>query len=406
MRRAALVALAVGGAAVGCASVLGIPDVTLEDGGGADASVLDASMPPHDGNAPPAVDGAEAATHDAGPADAADSSPPPVDASDACVPVAKSVWCINRCGTVPDSCNVGGMMDCGGCADGGVCNNGACNCNPDSLTKTCMSLACGAATNNCQQSVVCPNTCTPADLCGAGGAGPNACCSPNDVAACSGKACGPATNNCGENITCTDTCVPSTLCGAGGVGPNTCCSPNDVAACSGKACGPAVDNCGLNVTCTDTCSPPSLCGAGGVGANQCCAPNGMACNGKACGSATDNCGEAVACTNTCVPPGLCGIGTAGPNQCCAATCAGKVCGQSDGCLSTCNTNNGCTPPKSCGGTSCVNDGSCSGGTHMLPDCQGTPATWLFWNCTTKPLNLGTCTQVDQAMFAYAYCCPP
>jgi hypothetical protein len=34
------------------------------------------------------------------------------------------------------------------------------------------------------------------------------------------------------------------------------------------------------------------------------------------------------------------------------------------------------------------------------------ATSLFWNCSALPSNLSGCTQVDQATFNWAYCCPP
>jgi hypothetical protein len=78
---------------------------------------------------------------------------------------------------------------------------------------------------------------------------------------CSGKACGPATDNCGQTVTCPDRCHAPDTCGGGGVGKNKCGCTSDPA-CSGKNCGGYYDNCGRYQYCGD-CAWPEFCGGGG-----------------------------------------------------------------------------------------------------------------------------------------------
>src|SRR5262249_35727786 len=144
-----------------------------------------------------------------------------------------------------------------------------CNaCTPDPKATTC-SMKCGTVNNNCGTAVDCGDTCAsmgPGQTCGGGG-GSNVCGGTPEAASatCSGK-CGTATNNCGQSVSCSAanggvTCSPANLCGAGGAGPNSCCVPDSMSTtCSGK-CGTVTDNCGQMVDCGTTCSTPGYtCG--------------------------------------------------------------------------------------------------------------------------------------------------
>jgi hypothetical protein len=178
---------------------------------------------------------------------------------------------------------------------------------PDN-TAACAGKQCGAAVNNCGQTVQSPNTC------GANTCVGNSCsaCIPNNSAACAGKACGSAVNNCGQTVQCPNTCGANACVG------NSClCIPNNVAACAAKQCGTTVNNCGQPVQC------PNTCGANACVGNSCvCTPdNSAACAGKQCGTAVNNCGQTVICTSSlsdangaCYQPRLCG-GAGVPGQC-------------------------------------------------------------------------------------------
>jgi hypothetical protein len=146
------------------------------------------------------------------------------------------------------------------------------------------------------------------------------CASQAQEITCKGKACGTATDNCGQTVLCKDTCVAPQSCGGGDAGANQCgCTAQEMATtCKGIPCGPAMDNCGKMITCPDVCAPPLVCGGGGVGPNACgCTPEPKAtsCKSKQCGKTKNNCGLEVACDGTCPTLYACENGGAAANTC-------------------------------------------------------------------------------------------
>ncbi len=182
-------------------------------------------------------------------------------------------WCADRCGVTKDNC--GNSIDCMGCEGGVACTNGACGCAAESNSAACGANQCGAATNNCKQSVNCGVNGTTG--CAAGqtcltGATANTCCT---LGTCTGRCNASISDNCGGTLTC-----PTNGCPAGQVcdlATTSCCIPQNTC---GNQCNVAVsDGCGGKVQCA--------CSAGTCGSNnQCCVPNGT-CSG----SCLDNCGQ-------------------------------------------------------------------------------------------------------------------
>jgi hypothetical protein len=124
------------------------------------------------------------------------------------------------------------------------------------------------------------------------------------------------------------------------------CTPD----CSNRQCGD--DGCGGSC---GGCSAGQTCNNG-----QCAQPCKPVC--RACGPSTNNCGP---CPDTCAAPLHCDSST---GSCvCAPQCAGKSCGDSDGCGGTCQ---GCE-----GGQQCV-QGQCK--------CVVPRAIWC--NCTSSCLT--------------------
>lgn len=164
----------------------------------------------------------------------------------------------------------------------------------------------------------------------------------------------------------------------------------------GGGCGPS--------SCTGCCLPGGIC-VGGNGDTQCgrggawcldcvamkyicklgtcataCKPQ---CAGKTCGD-PDGCnGTCKAGSGCCTPKCMgkpCGAsdgcsGTCKPGGgCCTPSCKGKPCGGSDGCTGTCKPGSGCCTP-SCTGKSCGASDGCSGTCQpgsgcCTPKCSG------------------------------------
>ena len=91
------------------------------------------------------------------------------------------------------------------------------------------------------------------------------------------------------------------------------------------------------------------------------APCQPSCAGKLCG-ASDGCG------------GTCKSGSG----CCAPSCASKLCGASDGCGGTCKSGSGCCTP-SCTGKSCGASDGCGGTCNIGSGCSTTCGTWQAAN---------------------------
>jgi hypothetical protein len=123
----------------------------------------------------------------------------------------------------------------------------------------------------------------------------------------------------------------------------------------------------------------SVGGAGDSGAPG-CQPS---CAGKACGD-PDGCGGTcqVNC-NTCTPActgKLCGDGDGcggtcnDGSGCCTPSCAGKLCGAGDGCGGTCNNGSGCCTP-SCAAKSCGGGDGCGGTCKIGSGCYTSCGGW-------------------------------
>jgi hypothetical protein len=115
--------------------------------------------------------------------------PPPI-----CIPIASCAQVSVQCGKTGNGC--GGVLDCGACQNGGICNDGVCGSTP-CTPNTCMDGQCGMLSDGCSGVLNC--SCTNGDVCIVNS---NSCCLPeSDMAFCAslGKNCGTATapDNCG-----------------------------------------------------------------------------------------------------------------------------------------------------------------------------------------------------------------
>ncbi|HLC77772.1 MAG TPA: hypothetical protein VJH92_01475 [Candidatus Nanoarchaeia archaeon] len=82
-------------------------------------------------------------------------------------------------------------------------------CLPEPIATTCSGVQCGPTTNNCGQSLTCPNTCAGNEVC----QGNSCVCVSDNAAAClaafgAGYQCGQTTNQCGQLIGC-GSCPPA-----------------------------------------------------------------------------------------------------------------------------------------------------------------------------------------------------
>ena len=266
--------------------------------------------------------------------------------SQGCVPLTCEEAGVD-CGITLDGC--GWILDCGGCGDGESCLGGVCI--PDGCEPDCAPALCGED-DGC--GGVCFGPCPfSAQVCVDG-----VCeCMGAD---CDGKLCGEpdgcgdvCQGSCpGENDECVDgVCVcGGTICG------DDCCGQDEL--CEGGICVPA---------CT-----PKLCGDPGAECGQ--APDG-------CGGTLD-CGEACGINEWCTPDFICdclvveceGVCCDPLEQCidgvcaiCEPDCAGKFCGDDDGCDGICLAcpgeneicaNGECVCIADCDGKLCGEDDGC------------------------------------------------
>lgn len=111
-----------------------------------------------------------------------------------------------------------------------------------------------------------------------------------------------------------------------------------------------------------------------------CQPN---CAGKTCGD-FDGCGGACQAGSGCCTPActgkLCGAGDGcggtcqAGSGCCTPACAGKLCGVGDGCGGTCNNGSGCCTPA-CAGKSCGAGDGCGGTCKIGSGCSTSCGGW-------------------------------
>jgi hypothetical protein len=199
-----------------------------------------------------------------------------------------------------------GAVDCGSCPGDATCVNDVCACTPDDAVKTCASLECGQATNNCGQKVNCgvggTAACPQGKVCTQAGA----CCVPTDP--CTGR-CGGimVTTNCGQVTQCSTACTNGQEC----TSTLSCCTPN------GSCSGACLDSCGEQ---DSTCCPALPPDAGVPDGGPACAANGAgcttaaACCSGACAPDTSKMGKPNGmCAASCIPPaGSCTLDA----QCC------------------------------------------------------------------------------------------
>ena len=286
------------------------------------------------------------------------------------------------------------------CADGEFCIEDTCvSC--ESTTCAAAGVACGVVDSGCGFDLEC-GLCPPLQECVAGQCGcafvtcGESCCDDGD-ACLAGVCCAPVCDGvaCGDDDGCGGLC-PGTCDLAGEVCfDGMCCTPDcDQAPCGaddgcGGAClGPCPDSdafCSGAGQCTcpglvcagDCCPPVSTCEEGVCVA---CVPFTCEIVGGECGILNDGCGGTVPCgscgpNETCQPNLVCACdylecggeccsqdAVCYQGQCwtgCVPDCAGKLCGDDDGCGGTC-------PDSPCAAPGEV----CYLGACCAPDCDG------------------------------------
>ena len=296
------------------------------------------------------------------------------------------------------------------CARALVCIGGACVDRPVPQDQPCAAAACLAAGATCGALQV-DGGVVRCGVCGAGqvcDATSHRCTTPAAACLASGAACGTTVDACGLTVSCPNTCTGSclgTTCGSMCV-PRTCAQ-------QGAQCGAMGDGCGAIVCCGD-CTSPFVCG---TYTNRCdlpltvapdagaCVPRTCASLGATCGTPGDGCGGTLSC-GQCMAPEECG--GAGTYRCGVPLEA--ECGHIGvyGHVISCG---GCPPGTTCGGggvpyrcgvgpcqpLTCANQnlgqGLAGDGCGGLIDCRtgGTPVpnSWcrtpLYRRCAPRPL---------------------
>ncbi|MDX2089059.1 MAG: hypothetical protein SFX73_14475 [Kofleriaceae bacterium] len=241
------------------------------------------------------------------------------------------------------------------CATGEICIGGTCVINTCETSNPCAegdacNMVCIPLEDKCKGVTCGENTTCVDGQCVPGCFGPSPCLDKDcaDGEFCQFGACIPIVPcdlECGTGYTCHVTCRAPSPC------DNVVCQQNEfcyqgqciVNPCHGVTCAPGeVCNGG---TCVTTCDCEGGCGANGECVlDECqCVPD---CAGKACGD-DNGCGGQcdVACPQggqyDCRP-----MGSNGPLTCqCVGSCTGKACGEDDGCGNECNGT--CASPNTC-----------------------------------------------------------
>lgn len=228
------------------------------------------------------------------------------------------------CGAAQNEC--GDTVDCGSCPTSKSCEDGQCVCNETSA-EACAGIECGSTSNDCAEPVSCPNTCNAAtEQC----SGNQCVCKESAAAACQrlGYECGAASNNCSEPITCPSQCLNGESC----VSNHCQCDQTPTEACQEQElCG---DVSGLDKS--DSCGNP-LTNCGACAGVYTCSANQCVCSeqpGEAC-ERLNLCGDVTALgeTDICGQP-LANCGGCGPNELCQdnecvcqeTTCGNRICG--------------------------------------------------------------------------------
>ncbi|MFH1131517.1 MAG: hypothetical protein V1754_09285, partial [Pseudomonadota bacterium] len=242
---------------------------------------------------------------------------------DMCTP--EIVDCTDICGPVTEPCT-GTTFECGGCADGLVCDIDAHKCITPLGTCGDLQAECGTIKNSCGERLDC-GYCPSGEECDPD---TNTCVTCTAVTCQDvGFSCGTAWLGCGPSSNKTDcgACEAGKVCN--GV-YNICepvCTPDeasiicaDANANQGVECGFISDGCGGVVDCGN-CPEGLFCGVRGV-ANRCEIPEKPSeciAQGKNCGKITSACGGEVEC-GECDPGDVCN-----PNNVCGPPCTPKTC---------------------------------------------------------------------------------
>ena len=273
------------------------------------------------------------------------------------------------------------------CGEGQACNGGVC-CTPE-----CDGAICGAV-DGC--GGVCDGTCADDSLvCEAG----ECVCA---GVTCDGECC-EVGNICVEGIcTCVPDCAPDAVCGdPDGCGfgcPGTCSSPYETCEGGSCVCNPdcSINLCGDPDGCGGTCLDEGICGD-----NESCVDGNCVCNMELCGGAC--CGEGTTCTplgcvSTCEPSCLPGVDLCGDDNGCGGPCVGACADPDRFCMA--NSGLGCECPfAECGGVCCAEGEACDTQLQQCLPC--TP------NCAGKACgdDNGCGYECDVACGANQYCIP-
>lgn len=173
-----------------------------------------------------------------------------------------------------------------------------------------------AYTNCCTDAA-----CAAPQTCGGGGVAGTCGCTPDNAAACAGRACGAATNNCGQTVACGEVCNADQVCANDG-----CCdffggeeegeeNFRDRTCGAGCCRGTAFQN-QCDVSEGRCCYVDGVCGAPG---NEFCCPSDQYCPSGTCVAYLKACADTTVCNpgETCLN-GVCCL----DSRVCGDVCCG------------------------------------------------------------------------------------
>src|SRR5262249_18306975 len=129
-------------------------------------------------------------------AGASDASSGATDPRD---PLCKPMTCLQMgagCGAVPDGC--GGVLRCGACADGELCDGETQLCRTRDSACESAGKQCGVLIDACGEAHAC-GTCSGGEICDAA-SGQCGACKPRDCSEV--NACGSVPDGCGGTLAC------------------------------------------------------------------------------------------------------------------------------------------------------------------------------------------------------------
>ena len=194
------------------------------------------------------------------------------------------------CGVIGNGCF--GMLDCGACPTGQLCEGGICVSGAGCAPLACQLASgkyCGSVGDGCGRALDCGG-CGAAQTCSGSGLCVATSCVPMTCNAGASRFCGVIGDGCGGMLDCGACQAPATCAGRGVAGvcgdPNCkpiTCTPSG----GGRYCGVIGDGCGGTLDCGTACPGGMACGAapaGGVAVPNVCPGTGSSgpCTGIAC----------------------------------------------------------------------------------------------------------------------------